>query len=167
MKIPGGRIRVGIGPKSALLSSAAALFAVVGAGPEADAADAAIKKAPPVQFVKVCDLYGAGFWQMPGTPFCVAFRGQLQVDTNIVPSKDYAFVSQDTKKTGLYNVTAVPAGSQDLNGWQVQAKPILDIRTQTDWGTLRTVINPRFTFNLGIFQGNGGPGGEANKTPDS
>ena len=166
MKISGGRIGIGDGAKNALLGSAAALFAVVGAGTGANAADAAIKKAPPVQFVKVCDLYGAGFWQMPGTPFCVAFRGQLQVDTNVVPSKDYAFVSQDTKKTGFYNVTTVPAGSQDLNGWQVQAKPILDIRTQTDWGTLRTVINPRFTFNLGIFQNNGGPAGEANKTPD-
>jgi hypothetical protein len=60
MKISGGRIRIGDGPKNALLGSAAALFAVVGAGTGANAADAAIKKAPPVQFVKVCDLYGAG-----------------------------------------------------------------------------------------------------------
>jgi hypothetical protein len=53
-----------------------------------------------------------------------------------------------------------------VSGWQVQAKPVFDLRTETDFGTLRTVIQPRFQFNLGIFQAGPGPGFEANKTPD-
>ena len=77
MKISGGKSRIG-----ALLGSAAAIVAIAESMTAAQAADAAIKKAPPVQYVKVCDIYGNGFFQLPGTVFCAAFRGQLQVDTN-------------------------------------------------------------------------------------
>ena len=55
---------------------------------DARAADAPLKKALPVQFVKVCDMYGPGFFQLPGTTFCAAFRGQLQVDTNYEAGRD-------------------------------------------------------------------------------
>jgi hypothetical protein len=63
-------------------------------------------------------------------------------------------------------VNVVPASAQDNSGWQVQAKPTFDLRTGTTFGTLRAVIQPRFTFNLGIFQSGPGPGFEANKMPD-
>ena len=45
-----------------LLGSAASLVAVTGA----QAADLPVK-AKPVEYVKVCSLYGAGFWYVPGT----------------------------------------------------------------------------------------------------
>ncbi len=48
--------------KSLLLGSAAGLVAVT-AG---QAADLPVK-AKPVEYVKVCSLYGAGFYYMPGT----------------------------------------------------------------------------------------------------
>src|SRR6202035_4590406 len=92
MKISGGEI-IGV-----LLGSAAAIVAAAETMTAAQAADAAIKKAPPVQYVKVCDIYGNGFFQLPGTVFCAAFRGQLQVDTNYEAGKDAAFVQQDSKK---------------------------------------------------------------------
>jgi hypothetical protein len=162
MKISGGELRIGV-----LLGSAAAIVAAAETMTAAQAADAALKKAPPVQYVKVCDIYGNGFFQLPGTVFCAAFRGQLQVDTNFEAGKDAVFVQQDSKKNGnSYSVNVLPAGSQDNSGWQIQAKPTFDLRTETTFGTLRTVIQPRFTFNLGIFQSGPGPGFEANKTPD-
>jgi len=160
MKVSGGRriIRV-------LLGSAAAMVAAQSMT-AAQAADAPLKKAPAVQFVKACSIYGNGFFQLPGTVFCLAYRGQLQVDTNYEAQKDAVFVVQDTKKTGNYNVTFVPKGSEDTTGWQVQVKPTFDLRTETTFGTLRTVVEPRLIFNLGIFQSGPGPGFEANKTPD-
>ena len=73
MKISGGASRIGV-----LLGSAAAVVAAAETMTAAQAADAAIKKAPPVKYVKACDIYGNGFFQLPGTVFCLAYRGQLQ-----------------------------------------------------------------------------------------
>ena len=120
MKISRGTIGV-------LLGSPATIIAAAETMTVAQAADAALKKAPPVQYVKVCDIYGSGFFQLPGTVFCAAFRGQLQVDTNFEAGKDAVFVQQDSKKNGnSYSVNVVPASSQDTSGWQVQAKPTFD-----------------------------------------
>ena len=51
--------------KSLILGSAAALLAAGGA----QAADLPIK-AKPVEYVRVCSLYGAGFFYIPGTDTC-------------------------------------------------------------------------------------------------
>lgn len=48
--------------KSLLLGSAASLVAVSAA----QAADLSVK-AKPVEHLKICSLYGAGFYYMPGT----------------------------------------------------------------------------------------------------
>ena len=54
--------------KSLLLGSAAGLVAVAGA----QAADLPVK-AKPVQYVKICSLYGVGFYYIPGTDMIVTF----------------------------------------------------------------------------------------------
>lgn len=54
--------------KSLLLGSAAGLVAVAGA----QAADLPTKKSAPVEYVRVCDAYGAGFFYIPGTQTCRA-----------------------------------------------------------------------------------------------
>ena len=71
--------------KSLLLGSAAGLMAVAGA----QAADLPVKAAP-VEYVKICSLYGAGFYYLPGTDICVKIggyvRGQYYVNTGTAPS---------------------------------------------------------------------------------
>ncbi|MFL5061557.1 MAG: porin, partial [Xanthobacteraceae bacterium] len=52
--------------RSLLLGSAAGFVAVAGA----QAADMPVK-AKPVEYVKICTLYGAGFFYLPGTDICV------------------------------------------------------------------------------------------------
>ena len=49
--------------KSLLLGSTAALIAVTGAR----AADAVMVEPEPVEYVRICDAYGAGFFYIPGT----------------------------------------------------------------------------------------------------
>ena len=61
--------------KSLLLGSAAGLVAVT-AG---QAADLPVK-AKPVEYVKVCSLYGAGFYYMPGTDMCIKVGGWVRVE---------------------------------------------------------------------------------------
>jgi Porin subfamily len=60
--------------KSLLLGTAAGLVAVAGA----QAADMPVKAAP-VQFVKICSLYGDGFYYIPGTDTCLKMGGYLRV----------------------------------------------------------------------------------------
>jgi len=60
--------------KSLLLGSAAGLVAVAGA----QAADLPVK-AKPVEYVKVCSLYGAGFFYIPGTDTCIKLGGAVRV----------------------------------------------------------------------------------------
>ena len=56
--------------KSLLLGSAAGLVAVAGA----QAADLPVK-AKPVEYVKICSLYGEGFFYIPGTDTCIKIGG--------------------------------------------------------------------------------------------
>lgn len=64
--------------KSLLLGSAAALVAFSGAR----AADAVIAEPEPVEYVRVCDAYGAGYFYIPGTETCLKIGGfvRYQID---------------------------------------------------------------------------------------
>ena len=59
--------------KTVLLGSAAGLMAAAGA----QAADLPVK-AKPVEYVKVCSLYGAGFWYVPGTDTCLKIGSYIR-----------------------------------------------------------------------------------------
>src|SRR3954466_1104024 len=59
--------------KSLLLGTAAGLVAMSGA----QAADLPVK-AKPVQYVKICSLYGAGFYYVPGTDLCLKIGGYVR-----------------------------------------------------------------------------------------
>jgi hypothetical protein len=63
--------------KSLVLGSAAGLLAMGGA----QAADLPVK-AKAVEYVKVCSLYGAGFFYIPGTDTCIKLGGYLRLDTS-------------------------------------------------------------------------------------
>ena len=62
--------------QSLLLGSAAGLVVVAGA----QAADLPVK-AKPVEYVRVCSLYGAGFWYVPGTDTCLKIGSFVRVQT--------------------------------------------------------------------------------------
>src|SRR5476649_1867168 len=59
--------------KSLFLGTAAGLVAMTGA----QAADLPVK-AKPVQYVKICSLYGAGFYYIPGTDMCLKVGGWVR-----------------------------------------------------------------------------------------
>ena len=58
-----------------MLGGAAALATAA----SAQAADLPVKAAP-VEYVKVCSLYGAGFFFIPGTDTCLKIGGYLRSD---------------------------------------------------------------------------------------
>src|ERR1700694_2881380 len=101
-----------------LMGTAAATIAVTaGVDTGAQAADAALKKAPPIQYVRICDRYGYGFFQIPGSSICLQLRGQVQSDNAYQGLKDITFVGPN-KSTGLYggsSKAAIPVGGSQGN----------------------------------------------------
>src|SRR4030081_1703761 len=111
--------------KSLILGSAAGLIAMGGA----QAADLPVK-AKAVEYVRICSLYGAGFFYIPGTDTCIKLGGYLRVDT--------------TFNGGAHGA---PAWNGDL-GQQNRFRDYyvsrsrmafsLDTRTATEYGVVRT-----------------------------
>jgi len=72
--------------KSLLLGSAAALAVVSGA----QAADAIVAAEPePMEYVRVCDAFGTGFFYIPGTETCLKIGGEVRVTINFDESDDW------------------------------------------------------------------------------
>ena len=70
--------------KSLILGSAAGLLAMGGA----QAADLPVK-AKAVEYVKICSLYGAGFYYIPGTDTCIKLGGYLRVEAALGTNSVY------------------------------------------------------------------------------
>ena len=105
--------------KSLLLGSAATMVAVSGA----QAADAVVVEAEPVEYVRVCDAYGSGFFFIPGTETCIRFSGFVRT------VYDKAEVESDISDAEFENET-----------WTTRSRFDIDTRNETDWGTLRSLI---------------------------
>ena len=71
--------------KSLLLGTAAGLIAVGGA----QAADLPVK-AKAVEYVKICSLYGAGFYYIPGTDTCIKLGGYLRAEVALNAGGNYS-----------------------------------------------------------------------------
>jgi hypothetical protein len=112
--------------KSLLLGSAAGLVAVT-AG---QAADLPVK-AKPVEYVKVCSLYGAGFYYMPGTDLCIKVGGWVRAE---------AFEGGNGNVTwGPFNANAQQRSTSNL-GFRARGYITADVRNQTEYGTVRGYI---------------------------
>jgi hypothetical protein len=115
--------------KSLLLGSAAGLVAVAGA----QAADLPVK-AKPVEYVKVCSLYGAGFYYMPGTDICLKLGGFVRYQATFHPGNSVSF--GPFFGTGLHNDRLTSTDMQQ----RVRTVATIDTRQQTAYGTLRTYM---------------------------
>ena len=117
--------------KSLLLGSAAGLVAVAGA----QAADLPVK-AKPVEYVKVCSLYGAGFWYVPGTDTCLKVGSYVRVQTEWGANGGGIPIGFGAQQTaGRFTRT-------DTNelAFRTRAALSIDLRTQTEYGTLRSYL---------------------------
>ncbi|MEA2950491.1 MAG: hypothetical protein QOJ96_11 [Alphaproteobacteria bacterium] len=132
-----------ISMKSVLLGSAAGILATAAA----QAADLPIKKAAAVQYVRVCSAYGAGFWEVPGTDMCIKIFGLMKATLASSPPKEFAFISQGAG--GAYTLSHFRANAFDNFGYSLSARPGIDLRSPTEYGTLRTVVQMRFDFGGG------------------
>jgi len=126
--------------KSLLLGSAAGLVAVAGA----QAADLPVK-AKPVEYVKVCSLYGAGFWYVPGTDTCLKIGSFVRVQTS------WNTDSSDTPigAGGGQNAGRETRTDTSNFGFRVRSAVSVDLRTQTEYGTLRSYMDVGAQWSTG------------------
>src|SRR5450432_2173917 len=128
--------------KSLILGSAAGLIAMSGA----QAADLPLK-AKAVEYVRICSLYGAGFFYIPGTDTCIKLGGYLRADTAVNSGNDYGFP------------TGAPDGAQNRlrNNFTSRARMdfTVDTRTATEYGVVRTFADMVFTWTGGEYIGGG------------
>src|SRR5262245_13764615 len=112
--------------KSLLLGSAAGLVAVAGA----QAADLPVK-AKPVEYVKICSLYGVGFYYIPGTDMCIKIGGYVRAEVGVFMNGTFG----------------APAFGGDVNNrttnnlvFRARGYITADARNQTEYGTVRAYI---------------------------
>src|SRR4030088_1642892 len=120
--------------KSLILGSAAGLFGLRGA----QAADLPVK-AKAVEYVRVCSLYGAGFFYIPGSDTCIKLGGYLRVDTTFNGSiYDQPAWSGDLGQKNRY-----------MDNWASRSRMALtvDTRTATEYGVVRTFGQGDFQFS--------------------
>ncbi|WP_182085631.1 porin [Aureimonas sp. ME7] len=119
--------------KSLLLGSAAALVAVSGAR----AADAIVAVEPePVDYVRVCDVYGKGFYYIPGTETCLSVGGYVRFQVNVAGDPAVNLEGDD------YQVAS-----------RVRARLNFDAREETELGTLRAFARLQATNTSGGSNG--------------
>ena len=107
--------------KGLLVSSAAAVVAVSGA----HAADAIIIAEPePMEYVRICDTYGTGYFYIPGTETCLKIGGYLryQMEYQKERGADYRF------------------------GKLARFAPQFTAKNATEWGTLTSFAQVNFDW---------------------
>jgi len=123
--------------KSLLLGTAAGLVAMSGA----QAADLPVK-AKPVQYVKICSLYGAGFWYIPGTDTCMKIGGFVRTELDFNAGGSFSVLRGNLDD---------PARNDVL--WRSRAVVTFDVRSQTEYGTLRSYMAGGYQWDNGAGSG--------------
>jgi len=135
--------------KSLILGSAAALVAMSGA----QAADLPVK-AKAVEYVRICSLYGAGFYYIPGTDTCIKLGGYVRIDTTFNGGGyGQPFYSGDPGQGNRFRDQFLSRSRMAIT---------VDTRTATEYGVVRTFGQGDFQFqNFGTTN----PGNPATNFP--
>ncbi len=98
--------------KTLLLGTAAAV-AVVGGAQAAD-----LSVAEPVEYVKVCDYFGTGYWYIPGTDNCIKIGGHVSL---------LADFGKDALVYGSHSSSWLFTAEQEVT---------FDVKSETEYGVL-------------------------------
>jgi hypothetical protein len=119
--------------RTLILGSAAGLIAASGA----QAADLPVK-AKAVEYVRICSLYGAGFFYIPGTDTCIKIGGYLRADLTVNGGAHGAPAwNGDLGQQNRYRDYFVGRSRMALT---------IDTRTATEYGVVRTYGQGDFQF---------------------
>jgi hypothetical protein len=96
----------------------------------------------PVDYVRICDAYGARFYYIPGTETCLRVGGRVRADYRV----------RDFGGTGPNNWD----NNEDVStNFRARAYVRMDARTQTEYGLLKTYFDLWFTSDTAVFNNTG------------
>ena len=113
--------------KTLLLGSAAA-FAVVGGAQAAD-----LSVAEPVEYVKACEAFGAGFFYLPGSDTCLQITGHAEFDANF--------------HTNSFLYSGSPSNHSASWDFQTSGGVYFDAKSMTDVGVLEGNFGIKGTYD--------------------
>lgn len=126
--------------KTILISSSATLLI----SSAAYAADAVVSPEPEaVEYVRVCDAYGAGYFYIPGTETCLKIGGYVRYD--LTGGNDVYSRGFDTKDGQLF----VKNNKRDTYDGMARFSLKFSTASETELGTLKTYSDLRFQWNDG------------------
>src|SRR5208283_3879164 len=150
--------------KGLLLGSTASL-AVATLAPAARAAD--LPGVAPIEYVRICDAYGAGFFFIPGTETCLRVGGLvLGEERGFDPQYSISgtsFYGNGSAPTHSGLTPAIPSGlgyipsvsqytnarSRDATSFNALGRVELDSRSQSPYGTVRAFLRVDSYFGSG------------------
>jgi hypothetical protein len=115
--------------KSILLGASAAALAATGA----QAADLPVAPEP-VDYVRVCDAFGTGFFYIPGTETCLKIGGGVRAEFRAFDMLDNGGSAWDAR-------------TDDSTGMRGRGYMNFDSRTNTEYGLLRTYVAAYITVD--------------------
>ena len=92
--------------------------------------------------MKICSLYGAGFYYIPGTDTCIKIGGFVRSELNFNAGGSFSVVRGDLD---------APARNDVL--WRSRAVVTFDVRSQTEYGTLRSYMAGGYQWDNGAGSG--------------
>src|SRR5207244_4338734 len=96
----------------------------------------------PVQYVKICSLYGVGFYYIPGTDMCIKIGGWVRAE--------YAYGDNGSFTWGWANANANDRTTSNST-WRSRGYITADARNQTEYGTVRGYLAVGLnTNNVGL-----------------
>ena len=113
---------------SVVAAAAAALISVQ----SAYAGDPVAAELESLQHVAVCDMYGPGFYYVPGTETCLNISGYIDVQ--------YEYTSHEDADLDLGNDVIVILARDSIGEPVYLGRVNFDVREETDYGTLRSYI---------------------------
>jgi hypothetical protein len=116
------------------MGSAAVLVAVTGAR----AADAIVAEPEPVEYVRVCDAYGKGYFYIPGTETCIKFSGSVRVQYGFTHrhDQDYYQATTQAQVNGAAPLTPYELDQTSAHEANYTVQLRVDAKNETEYGTL-------------------------------
>ncbi|MCC8957586.1 porin [Bradyrhizobium sp. Pear77] len=118
-----------------------------GARLHAQAADVPVAKIP-VDYVKICDAYGPGYFYIPSVRTCLNISGYVRSDTgtgNTTTGSDIGIY-----RSGILHGASDRGTRKDSEN--IEASVNFDAKTATDWGLLHSLVNYRVDYATAASQ---------------
>lgn len=100
----------------------------------------------PVEYVRVCDAYGAGFFYIPGTETCLQISGYVWYQIGATNWRNGGDTYDYEGQSHTFAYAGTPLNGE---GWfkNIEARVNFDARSETEWGTLRSYIRMAASWN--------------------